>query len=89
MYVTISVMNLCPSDLALMSQAEVTALNEYMKDGSAEGGDGEAEADSELCEPPEKKRCLEKENVMTSSTVKRRGRPRKPLKEVQQVRSLK
>ena len=77
-----------PEDLALMHQAEVTAL-EYVKDGSAEGGDGEAEADSELGEPPEKKRCLEKENVMTSSTVKRRGRPRKPLKEVQQVRSLK
>ena len=46
-----------PEDLALMRQAEVTAL-EYVKDGSAEGGDGEAEADSELGEPPEKKRCL-------------------------------
>lgn len=87
-HITISVMNLCPGDLASMRQAEVTALNKYMRDGSAEGGDGEAEADSELGEPPEKKRCLEKENVMTSSAVKRRGRPRKPLKEVQ-VRSLK
>ena len=43
-----------------------------MKDGSAEGGDGEAEVDSDLGEPPEKKRCLEKENVMTSSTKKKR-----------------
>jgi hypothetical protein len=69
-----------------MRQAEVSALKEYMKDGSVEG-DGEAETDSDLGEPPEKKKCLEKENVKTNSAVKRRGRPRKPLKEVQ-VRSL-
>ena len=53
-----------------------------MKDGSIEG-DSEAETDSELGGPPEKKKCLEKENVTTNSTVKRRGRPWKPLKEVQ------
>ena len=70
-----------------MRQAEVSALNEYTKDGSVEG-DSEAQMDSELGEPREKKKCLEKENVTTSSTVKKRGRPRKSLKEVQ-VRSLK
>ena len=40
-------MNLWPGDLASMRQAKVTALNEYEKDGSAEGGDGEDEADGE------------------------------------------
>ena len=76
------IMNLCPGDLASMCRAEVTALKECMEDG------GEAEMDSELGEPPVKKRCIEKENETTSCVVKRRGRPRKPLKELQ-VRSLK
>ena len=73
----------CPGDLMSMRQAELTALNEFLKDGSSEGGDGEAEAGNELGGPPEKKQCLEKENATTSSAAKKRGRKRKPLKEIQ------
>ena len=75
-------MSSCPGDLASMRQAEVTPLNEFMKDGSAEGGDSEGETGNELGEPHQKKKCLEKENITTSSAMKR-GRKRKPLKEVQ------
>ena len=76
-------MSSCPGDFASMRQAEKTALNEFMKDSSAEGSDGEGETGNELGEPPQKKKCLEKENVTTSSAIKKRGRKRKPLKEVQ------
>lgn len=78
-------MSSCPGDLQCSFNAPDRSDNikRIMKNGSAEGGDGEDEIGNELGEPPQKKKCLEKENVTTSSAMKKRGRKRKPLKEYQ------
>ena len=66
-------------DLTSMRLAEKKALCEYLNDESA-GGDEEAEAGNEL---GEQQTSLDKENATTSSAIKKRGRKRKALKEIQ------
>ena len=75
----------CPGDLASKQQAELTTLNEFLKDSY---GEGDEKAGNVLGEPPKKKQYLEKENATTSSAAKKRWRKRKHLKEIQ-VRSSK
>ena len=60
-----------------MRQEENKALLEFLNNGSTEAD--QAEAGNRLGE----KKCLDKENPTISSAVKKRGRKRKPLKEIQ------
>ena len=62
-----------------MRQEEEKALCKYLNDESAED---DKEGGQEASEPSEKN-CHDKENASNSSAVRKRGRKRNALKEVQ------